>query len=120
MLSHPPAPKPTPPKRTRKTKAALQAEFDIERRAFEVVLGEANRKLEFAELQRVVAQRGLVPYVHSLEQFDKWLMAYPDLRKALQPILQELGLWEIKLGYDPTRDVKTSLVSPERMARVQS
>jgi hypothetical protein len=55
-------------------------------------------------LQRVSAQRGLVPYVRSLQTLDAWLLERPELRAQLESILRELGLWEIKLGYDPAED----------------
>ena len=79
--------------------------------------------LRYAQLQsqhgveqtkRVFAQRGLVPYVRALEAFDGWLQERPALRRQLEPILRELGLWEIKLGYDPDEDLALSVISPKR------
>ena len=79
-------------------------------------MAEERDKLVLGERRlRVAAQRGLVPYVRSLEQFDAWLLERPDLRHALRPVLQELGLWEIKLGYDPDHDLSLSVVSPHRV-----
>lgn len=81
------------------------------RAAISEITADSQRKAQFyqemvahEQLQRVVAQRGLVVYVRALEQFDGWLQERPALRAQLQPVLQELGLWKIKLGYDPDRD----------------
>lgn len=74
-----------------------------------------ERQQTFIEQQtRIAAQKGLVPYVRALEAFDHWLLERPDLRDTLQPILQELGLWEIKLGYDPEKDLGLSVISAQR------
>lgn len=111
----------------RVTKVVLQHELDMEKESrandakiFQAQLAEAQRQIEYEQLQRVSAQRGLVPYVRSLEQFNQWLAKRPALRKQLRPVLRELGLWEIKLGYDPDQDFRTSLVSADRMKRVQA
>jgi len=71
-----------------------------------------NKMLWGERQMRAAAQRGLVPYVRSLERFDKWLRERPKLRAQLEPILSELGLWEIKLGYDPDQDLALSAISP--------
>jgi hypothetical protein len=60
--------------------------------------------------QRMAAQRGLVPYVRSLEALDTWLLEQPSLRAQLEPILRQLGLWEIRLGYDPDKDLSLSAI----------
>ena len=88
--------------------AARQAQL---RQAREETLRDEVQK---ERTMRIAAQRGLVPYVRSLEEFDHWLREQPELCKQLQPILEELGLWEIKLGYDPDKDLSLSAVSPHR------
>jgi hypothetical protein len=56
-----------------------------------------------------------VPYVRSLQQFNEWLADHPALRDELEPKLRELGLWDIKLGYDPDKDLALSVLSPNRL-----
>jgi hypothetical protein len=75
---------------------------------------EADRAVRYEQLQRSAAQRGLVPYVRSLEKFDRWLMTRPEMRDQLEATLRELGLWEIRVGYDPGQDLSVSVVSPKR------
>src|SRR6266550_3282003 len=48
-----------------------------------------QQDLRTEQITRISAQRGLVPYVRSLEQFDRWLLDHSDLRNMLRPILQE-------------------------------
>lgn len=73
------------------------------------------------QVTRVSAQRGLVPYVRSLEELHRRLAAYPslptvaDLCQRLGADLQELGLWDVRLGYDPDKDLALSVLSPNRL-----
>lgn len=60
--------------------------------------------IAYERQQRVSAQRGLVPYVRSLERFNAWLRDRPTLHDQLALILKELGLYDIKIGYDPDED----------------
>ena len=77
---------------------------------------EAERwKTHIEQGQRIAAQRGLVPYVRSLQAFNEWLGDHPELRDQLEPILRELGLWDIRLAYDPDQDLSLSAVSPHRV-----
>ncbi len=93
---------------------------DQERRIFAGLSLEASRiyeleqLLDFERLQRIAAQRGLVPYVRSLEAFSRWLGKRPSLRKQLEPKMRELGLWNIRLGYDPDQDLILSAASPHK------
>lgn len=103
------------------TKAHLLYALEAEQTALRVARKihanelEVERKLTFGEQQqRIAAQRGLVPYVRSLEQFNAWLAERPALSKEIEPILRELGLWDIKLGYDPDEDLTLSVVGPKR------
>jgi hypothetical protein len=71
-------------------------------------------ELASARTERMAAQMGLVPYVRALEEFDRRLKKRPALRKQLEADLRDLGLWEIKVGYDPTKDVTRTVLSPNR------
>lgn len=100
------------------TRADLQLAFQLERERGQHALEELGRRLQteigLERSARVAAQRGLVPYVRSLEAFNGWIKARPRLAKELRPILTELGLWDIKLGYDPDQDLALSIISPKR------
>jgi hypothetical protein len=79
------------------------------------VLEDAQRdEIGMERQMRISAQRGLVPYVRAVEALNKWLKARPALTKQLQPIMQELELWDVKLGYDPDKDLTLSVLSPNR------
>src|SRR5437773_11715927 len=56
----------------------------------------------YERTQRVAAQRGLVPYVRSLERLNGWLRAHRGriTKMQLVKVLKDLGLYDIKLGYD--------------------
>lgn len=95
--------------------ATLEREVKLQDRGWKAEKESLLLEIGREQNMRVSAQRGLVPYVRSLEQFDKWLLQNPALRKELEPILRELGLWEIKLGYDPAKDLTLSVVSPQNI-----
>lgn len=73
-------------------------------------VGEVREALAFAELQRVAAQRGLVPYVAAVEALNAWLKDRPEVEAVVAPILQELGLYGVRVGYDPNREVALSVI----------
>lgn len=75
----------------------------------------ALRREVFIEQQdRIAAQRGLVPYVRSLEAFHGWLLKHPDLAAQVEAEMRDLGIWAIKLGYDPDKDLSLSVVWAKR------
>lgn len=88
---------------------AFQKERQVQKRV-------SDAAIAYERLQRASAQQGLVPYVRALEEFDTWLRKHKRLRGELEPVMRELGIWEIKLGYDPDRDLTLSLVSPKHPA----
>jgi hypothetical protein len=90
----------------------LTLELAAEKELRQIDIKRLKSEIGMEQTLRTSAQRGLVPYVRSLEQFDKWLRQRPATRAKLEPILRELGLWEIKLGYDPDKDLTLSIVSP--------
>jgi len=78
---------------------------------------ERRRQLHRLELEdersgRIHAQRGLVPYVRALQLFHEWLLQRPEVAEMVAPKMQELGIWAIKLGYDPDQDLSLSVISP--------
>lgn len=97
-----------------RVKTNAQRDLEAVQRGHSEEVTALRRELFAEQQQRMAAQRGLVPYVRSLELFDIWLCSQPRLRESLRPKLQELGLWEIKLGYDPDKDLGLSVVSPLR------
>ena len=84
------------------------------------LIKELHHEVGLEQLTRTSAQRGLVPYVRSLEELHRRLPAYPalptvaDVCQRLGADLQELGLWNVKLGYDPDKDLALSVLSPKR------
>lgn len=64
------------------------------------------------QVTRTAAQRGLVPYVRSLQRFNEWLSRRPELQAELEPILRELKLWDVRLGYDPDTDPALNPLRP--------
>lgn len=102
-------------KRLQAEKLALEKILEAATKAHAAEL-DSMKKIIWGEQQmRAAAQRGLVPYVRGLEFFDRWLLERSDLRVQLEPILRELKLWEIKLGYDPDQDLTLSVISPHHI-----
>jgi len=62
-------------------------------------------------LTRLSAQRGLTPYVTAVQALNVWLAEQPELDEAMAPILQELGLLGVKVGYDPDKELATSMIA---------
>lgn len=75
-----------------------------------------NLEISREQLQRVSAQRGLTPYVYAIQALNAWLADQPELHNTIAPILKELGLYGVKVGYDPDRDLALSIISAERMS----
>jgi hypothetical protein len=98
------------------TIGSLTADRIVLKRELESAVRERHIAVNTEQLGRVSAQRGLVPYVRGVEALNKWLSKHPALRRQLEPILREQGLWDVKLGYDPDKDITLSVISPEHSA----
>jgi hypothetical protein len=71
-----------------------------------------ERELGHEQLQRVSAQNGLTPYVYALQAFNEWLGQQPEIAGRVEEVMRSLGIWGIEVGYDPKKDVATSIISP--------
>lgn len=69
-------------------------------------------KVRVEQVTRLAAQRGLVPYVRSVQRLNQWLARHPELQADMEPILRELGLWDVRLGYDPDTDPALNPLRP--------
>jgi hypothetical protein len=78
-----------------------------------------RRELGAEQLQRTAAQNGLTPYVYALQAFNQWVGQQPGLASQLEPIMRKLGIWGVEVGYDPNKDLATSIVSPDGPASRQ-
>src|SRR6266568_1921625 len=79
-------------------------ELEVERDQLQGAVRAATEIAAMDRDLRVAAQRGLVPYVQAVEQLNKWLAANPDLEPRLTPVLKELGLYGVRVGYNPDKD----------------
>lgn len=101
-------------------RAALKEAWErihvLEREAKQLVLDVQTEQhlTQMERIQRVAAQRGLVPYVRGLEAFSRWLQARPEIARQVEAEMRANGLWDIKLGYDPDKDITLSVISLER------
>jgi hypothetical protein len=93
---------------------ALQGVRELEAKKLRGEIRGLIQEVDIEKRTRIAAQQGLVPYVRSLEQLNVWLQARPHLAAELQPIMAELGLWGIRVGYDPDRDINLTAASPHR------
>jgi hypothetical protein len=62
----------------------------------------------------VSAQRGLTPYVYAVQGLNAWLAERPELNETMAPILRQLGLLGVRVGYDPDKEFATSVIARKR------
>lgn len=108
----------------RRTNAALVEQLEAARKDLEEASGKvaelrkllqgSQAELSISEQRRVSAQRGLTPYVYAVQALNAWLGERPALLEQITPVLRELGLLGVKVGYDPDRDLALSIISPSR------
>ncbi len=78
---------------------------------------ELKESITVEHVTRVSAQRGLTPYVYALEALNKWLRGRNRITpKDLEKILKRLGIWGVRVGYDPDKDKALSIISDKNTA----
>jgi hypothetical protein len=93
----------------------LEKAFLDEREQHLINLAKADRmQMELAHMttEATAAQNGLTPYVYALQYFAAWLKKTP---RATRPMvigkMTELGIWDVRVGYDPKQDITRSIIS---------
>lgn len=70
---------------------------------------------------RTAAQNGLTPYVYALQAFALWLDQAPEAdRQMVIEKMSELGIWGVRVGYDPQKDLALSIIGGNRYRRSPS
>ena|SRR5665213_2889814 len=97
------------------TKAQLIETLDRERKEWAFEKRKLNVTIGVERQKRVDAQNGLTPYVYALQAFAQWLGKHPKATPA-QVIAQmsKLGIWGVKVAYDPQKDLALSIISAQR------
>jgi hypothetical protein len=106
---------------SRVTKKQLEEQIEALGIALQAARQDAEKRVEgmqqtldFERVQRVSAQRGLVPYVYALQALNKWMRGRTKIGPSdLERIMKRLGIWGVKVGYDPDRDVSRAVIGDE-------
>jgi len=93
------------------SKAQLIRDLEVRIKHLEQALADERSIVVEEKLMRVSAQRGLTPYVTAVQALNAWLADRPELDETMAPILQQLGLLGVRVGYDPDKEFATSLIA---------
>ena len=104
---------------------SMRVQIQREREAWAVVRQQTARtirgledRVESETTTRLAAQRGLVPYVYAIQGLNEWLRdERPELGAELEPIMRRLGIWGVKVGYDPDKGTALSVLGKLERAR---
>lgn len=95
--------------------AALRKTAEAVAEAHAKELANEKQQTSIEQQTRIAAQRGLTPYVYAIQALNRWLRDRPELCAQLQPVMQELGLWGVEVGYDPNKDRALSIIWAKRV-----
>lgn len=93
---------------------ALEAELQAAQTSHEYTTSRLRDEVATERTTRIAAQQGLTPYVYAVQALNAWLGDRPELLNELSPILGELGLLGVRVGYDPQRDLSLSIIDGRR------
>ncbi len=97
------------------TKAQLIETLVQERKEREFERRELKNTISIERQMRVDAQNGLTPYVYALQAFSVWLNKRPSATPSqVKAKMGELGIWGVRVGYDPQKDLALSIISAHR------